>query len=117
MNDKKTDTDRRKFLTVAATAGAATAVAACSGSTPLPDAGMDADIALLNALLAAEYKAIDAYTQGAAVLVQDPSALGQRVLAVAVEFQKDHKEHAVLLYKPVTALGGTPVTEGANKFT
>ena len=120
---KTTDTKRRAFLKVAATAGAAGAAAACSGGTPMgnpdggADGGMDADIASINALLAAEYKAIDAYTQGAGVLMSDMSALGQLVLAVAVEFQKDHKEHAALLDATVKALGGTPVTEAANKFT
>ncbi len=109
---------RRTILQGAATVGAAAVVTqACS---PMPggnDAGVNPDIALVNALLAAEYKAIDAYTQGAAVLQQDSSALGQLVLAVAVEFQKDHKDHAVLLDKTVKALGGTPTTEAENKFT
>jgi bacterioferritin (cytochrome b1) len=122
MNDNYVDTKRRQFLKVAATAGAATAAAACGGSMMNntdggPDAGMDADVDSLNALLSAEYKAIDAYTQGAVVLMQDTSALGQLVLAVAVEFQKDHKDHAALLDKTVKALGGTPATEAANKYT
>jgi hypothetical protein len=47
----------------------------------------------------------------------DTSATGQLVLAVAVEFQKDHKDHAALLVKTVQALGGTPVNEADNKFT
>jgi bacterioferritin (cytochrome b1) len=109
---------RRTLLQGAATVGAAAVVTqACS---PMPggnDAGTNPDLALVNALLAAEYKAIDAYTQGAAVLQTDSSALGQPVLAVAVEFQKDHRDHAALLVKTVTALGGTPANEADNTFT
>ena len=115
---------RRALLKGAAVVGAGAALAACGstgGSTSdagmTMDAGMDADIANLNALLVAEYKAIDAYTQGAGVLTADTSDLGKLVLAVAVEFQKDHKEHAALLDKTIKALGGVPVTEAANKFT
>jgi hypothetical protein len=117
-----TDSNRRQFLKVAGVASAAGAVAACSGGTMMnpdggSDAGTNADIASVNALLAAEYKAIDAYAQGAAVLMQDSSALGQLVLAVAVRFQQDHKDHAALLDKTVKALGGTPVKEADHKFT
>lgn len=119
---------RRKVLTgMAVAGGSALALAACGGGGTTPDGGTgggtnmdggtDPDVALLNALLAAEYKAIDAYTQGAGVLSTDMSDLGKLVLAVAVEFQKDHREHSVLLAKTITALGGTPTTEASNKFT
>lgn len=115
----KTDLPRRAMLKGVATVGAAAVVTqACSPATGGNDAGTPhADIASVNALLAAEYKAIDAYTQGAGVLQTDSSALGKLVLAVAVEFQKDHKDHAVLLDATVKALGGTPTTEAENKFT
>lgn len=110
--------NRRTVLQGAATVGAAAVVTqACSPMSGGNDAGVNPDIALVNALLAAEYKAIDAYTQGAAVLQQDTSALGQLVLAVAVEFQRDHKDHAALLVKTVDGLGGTPVNEADHKFT
>jgi bacterioferritin (cytochrome b1) len=129
MNSK-----RRAFLKVAAVGAASTAAIACSGSSGSGGtgggsgggsgggaggggAGMDADLASLNALLAAEYKAIDAYAQGATVLATDMSDLGKLVLAVAVQFQQDHKDHADLLDKTVKALGGTPVTADANKYT
>ncbi len=125
----KNQMGRRALLKGAAVVGAGAALAACGstggtttdggvtdGGTTM-DAGMNADIANLNALLVAEYKAIDAYTQGAAVLAMDMTDLGKLVLAVAVEFQKDHKEHAALLDKTIKALGGTPTTEAANKFT
>lgn len=137
MNAKNESLNRRALLRGAAVVSATAAVAAACGATPSPgvdggtgggtgtldaggvfDAGVvNTDIANLNALLSAEYKAIDAYTQGAGVLTADTSDLGKLVLAVAVEFQSDHRAHAVLLAKTITDLGGTPVTEAANKFT
>ena len=39
------------------------------------------------------------------------------MLAVAVEFQADHKAHAALLAKTVKDLNGTPVAEADSKFT
>ena len=105
---------RRSFLKIAGAAGAAGAAAACTG--PAMMTTMNEDVASLNALLSAEYKAIDAYSQGAAVLMTDASDLGELVLAVAVEFQKDHKDHAALLDKTIKALGGTPVTEADNTY-
>lgn len=123
----KIDKTRRFLVAGGAVLGVGALAAAC-GAQPMSndagtgggggaDAGMDSDIELLNALLTAEYKAIDAYTQGAGVLMTDSSDLGKLVLAVAVEFQKDHKEHAVVLSATITALGGTPVLEANNKFT
>lgn len=109
---------RRSLLKGAATAAAALAVTeACSTPSGTPDAGDAADLDALNALAAAEYKAIDAYRQGAAVLQNDSSALGQLALAVAVEFQKDHNEHVALLVQLVAKLGGTPVRSTDNTFT
>lgn len=118
--------NRRSLLRGVAVVGASAAVAAACGASPTPstndggtvaDAGTNPDIANLNALLSAEYKAIDAYTQGAGVLKADSSDLGKLVLAVAVEFQSDHKAHAALLDHTISALGGTPTTAADNKFT
>jgi rubrerythrin len=119
MNNKNSEVARRQVIVgMAVTGGTALAISACGPATNNNnDAGMDADVASLNALLAAEYKAIDAYTQGAGVLATDMSDLGKLVLAVAVEFQKDHREHATLLDKTIKALGGTPTAEATNKFT
>lgn len=109
---------RRSLLKTAATATAAVVVAeACGTPSNNTDGGDAADIAALNALAAAEYKAIDAYRQGAAVLQTDSSALGQLALAVAVEFQKDHNEHVALLVQMIAKLKGTPVTSADNTFT
>lgn len=120
---KPIDKNRRLFVQGSAVVGAGLALTACGSTMMTPDGGTqdagmtDADAASMNALLAAEYKAIDAYTQGAGVLSGDTSDLGKLVLAVAVEFQKDHREHAALLAQTVVALGGTPVLEADNKFT
>ena len=109
---------RRSLLKGAATTAAALALTEACGTPPdNTDGGDAADIASLNALVAAEYKAIDAYAQGATVLQADSSALGQLSLAVAVEFQKDHSEHVALLVQLVARLGGTPATSADNKFT
>lgn len=121
---KTIDKNRRLFVQGGAALGAGLALTACGSNMMTPDGGTntdagvtDADIASMNALLSAEYKAIDAYTQGAGVLSGDSSDLGKLVLAVAVEFQKDHREHAALLAQTVVNLGGTPVLEADNKFT
>ncbi len=126
MTVNKDSLNRRSLLRGAAVVGATAAVAAACGAAPTSttvdagsgsDAGVNPDIANLNALLSAEYKAIDAYTQGAGVLAADSSDLGKLVLAVAVEFQSDHKAHAALLDHTITSLGGTPTTAAENKFT
>lgn len=118
------DSSRRTFFTATAAIGAGAALAACGGTGSGGSGGgagggsaTNEDIASLNALLAAEYKAIDAYTQGAGVLQSMSDDLSKLVLAVAVEFQKDHQEHAGLLAKTVKDLGGTATTAAANKFT
>lgn len=109
---------RRSLLKGAATATAALALTeACSAPSTNTDGGDAVDIAALNALVAAEYKAIDAYAQGAVVLQADSSALGQLSLAVAGEFKKDHTEHVALLVQLVAQLGGTPATSADNTFT
>lgn len=77
-----------------------------------------ADIAALNALLSAEWAAIDAYSQGAAVLAapanNDPLRdAAPTVLAVAAHFRQQHRDHAAQLAARITAAGGTPVAEPA----
>ena len=123
--------DRRLFLRNATLVGvaAAAATAACNGPETMepgqPEPKPNADVDNLNALLKAEYMAIDAYSQGAVVLTQQKNNgatqadrdLAALVLAVAVEFQADHKAHAALLAKTVKDLNGTPVAEADSKFT
>ncbi len=83
----------------------------------------DADVVPLNALLAAEYNAITAYSAGAMLIgaakTTDPLyALREVITEVAVSIQKDHKLHAAALVDAINALSGTAVKEAdiAAKF-
>jgi bacterioferritin (cytochrome b1) len=92
-------------LTLSATAVAL--LAGCNGmaADASPKTGSTADdIAVLNTALGLEYQAIAAYQVGA-----ESGLLQKPVLDVAVQFQGDHKQHAEVLAKTVTKLGGTPV--------
>jgi hypothetical protein len=62
------------------------------------------DIGVLNAALGLEYQAIAAYQVGA-----ESGLLQKPVLALAVQFQSDHKQHAQLLSATIAKLGGTAV--------
>ncbi len=62
------------------------------------------DVGVLNAALGLEYQAIAAYQVGA-----ESGLLQQPVLALAVQFQSDHKQHAQLLSATIAKLGGSPV--------
>lgn len=80
------------------------------------------DIGILNTLLTAEYGAIKAYDAGAGVLsnpgASDPLAsAAPTVLAVAVHFQSQHRDHANQLIAKINAAGGTPVAESSVTFT
>jgi rubrerythrin len=63
------------------------------------------DITILNSALGAEQQAIAAYQLGA-----DSGLLQKPVLALAVQFQGHHKQHADALAKAVQKLGGKPAT-------
>lgn len=85
---------------------------------------VDADVAILNALLTAEYQAITAYTAGAGILKNpaptDPlKDLAPTLLATASAFLEQHKLHAEALVVQINALNGTPVsqTKVAEDFT
>lgn len=76
----------------------------------------DADIASLNALLAAEYNAITAYTAGAGLIGAAPDTdplfgLADVIIKIAVDIQSQHKLHAQALVDAIEALAGTPVDE------
>jgi hypothetical protein len=62
------------------------------------------DVGVLNAALGLEYQAIAAYQVGA-----ESGLLQKPVLALAVQFQSDHKQHAQLLSATIAKLGGTAV--------
>lgn len=100
---------RRRFLVGSgATLSAATvamlagrpALAAMSGNNA---EHMQADIRILNTALGAELEAIAAYSVGAG-----SGLLKKPVLDLALQFQGQHKEHADVLAKTVTKLGGVP---------
>jgi rubrerythrin len=83
------------------------AVALLAGKDALAAATGNADpkdVQILNTALGAELEAIAAYQLGAeSKLLQKP------VLDLAITFQGHHKEHAELLSKTITKLGGHPV--------
>src|SRR5512134_1130405 len=62
------------------------------------------DVNILNTALAAELEAVAAYQVGA-----ESGLLQKPVLALALQFQGHHQEHAELLAKTVRKLGGAPV--------
>ena len=101
---------RRGLIKTAGTATlSAVAVALLAGcesrAADKPMAGDPAgDVGVLNAALGLEYQAIAAYQVGA-----ESGLLHKPVLALAVQFQSDHKQHAQLLSATIAKLGGAPV--------
>jgi len=80
-------------------------LAGCSGmGAQAQTASPMQDVSILNSALGLEYQAIAAYQVGA-----ESGLLQQGVLAVAVQFQGDHKQHAQLLTDTIRKLGGTPI--------
>jgi rubrerythrin len=101
---------RRMFLGKAGLALSGTAVALLAGNEALAakNAASPNDVQILNTALSAELEAIVAYQVGAeSKLLQKP------VLDLAVTFQGHHKEHADLLAKTITKLGGKPTAAKA----
>ena len=103
---------RRTFLNAAVLSGAAVALLAgrdalaASQSKSAPSSN---DAAILNSALGAELEAIAAYEVAAGSgLLQKP------VLSLAQQFQGHHREHADLLAKTVSKLGGKPVAARAR---
>jgi bacterioferritin (cytochrome b1) len=111
---------RRALLGGMAITGSALALEAC-GEDAAP-AAPNPDIPPLNALLAAEYGAIAAYTAGIPILemppVGDPlAANGPALSVIATAWRAQHREHAAQLVAAITAIGGTPVAESSVTFT
>lgn len=105
---------RRLFLGKSGLLLSGTAIALLAGNERLAQAagkGSPDDVRILNSALGAELEAIAAYQVGA-----ESKLLDKPVLALAVTFQGQHKEHAALLSKTIKALGGTPVVAKA-KYT
>jgi rubrerythrin len=98
---------RRLFLGQSGLVLSGAAVALLAGRDVLAAKSNDAgagDVRILNTALGAELEAIAAYQVGA-----ESGLLQKPVLALAVQFQGHHKEHADLLAATVRKLGGKPV--------
>jgi rubrerythrin len=104
---------RRAFLGKSGLLLSGAAVALLAGNEALAKgkSGGEADVRILNTALAAELEAIAAYQVGA-----ESGLLQKPVLDLAVTFQGHHKEHADVLAKTVSKLGGKPVAAKA-KYT
>ena len=98
---------RRHFLGQSAMLLSGSAIALLSGNDAFAQKAGGAkagDVTILNTALAAELEAVAAYQIGA-----ESGLLQKPVLALAVQFQGHHKEHADVLAKTVEKLGGKPV--------
>lgn len=104
---------RRSFLTTSGLLLSGTAVALLAGQEALAKdtkgSSVQNDVRILNTALGAELEAIAAYQVGA-----ESGLLQKPVLDLAVLFQSQHKEHADLLGKTVSKLGGKPVAAKAK---
>lgn len=103
--------ERRSFLGKSGLLLSGAAIALLAGRDALAKGktAAGADINILNSALGAELEAIAAYQVGA-----ESGLLQKPVLALAVTFQGHHKEHADLLAKTISKLGGNPVAAKAN---
>jgi len=113
-DDRLVVPDRRLFLGSAALLSGA-AVALLAGRDALAagesrgaksEAG---DANVLNTALGAELEAVAAYEVAA-----ESGLLEKPVLALAIQFQGHHREHAELLARTVSKLGGKPVAAKAR---
>jgi rubrerythrin len=98
---------RRAFLGKSGLLLSGSAVALLAGRDVLAAKSKDAaagDARILNTALGAELEAIAAYQVGA-----ESGLLQKPVLALALQFQGHHKEHADVLAKTISKLGGKPV--------
>jgi rubrerythrin len=106
--------NRRQFLRASGALLSGGAVAMLAGAPSLAraaDKHVESDVRILNTALGAELEAIAAYQVGA-----ESGLLQKPVLDLAVTFQGHHKEHAALLGKTITKLGGKAV-EAKAKYT
>src|SRR5689334_13596241 len=106
-NDPEAVHPRRMFLGKSGLLLSGAAVALMAGQDALAATkGGDgaSDVQILNTALGAELEAIAAYQLGA-----ESGLLQKPVLDLAVTFQGHHKEHADVLSKTITKLGGKPV--------
>ena len=119
---RDTSVTRRTALLDGVRAIAAATVATSIVAHPTRAAAQDArDVSPYNALLAAEYGAIAAYTAGAGILSSPPSgdplaSAAPTVLAVAGHFLAQHQAEAAQLVATITEAGGTPVDQATIHF-
>ena len=105
---------RRSFLGQSGLLLSGAAVALLAGQEALAakgDKSTESDVRVLNTALGAELEAIAAYQVGA-----ESGLLQKPVLDLAVTFQGHHKEHADILAKTITKLGGKAVA-AKDKYT
>jgi rubrerythrin len=122
------DLDRKRFLKMAGSAGAASfgafVLAACGGSsktastaaTPAvtsstASSGTGGDVAILNYALTLEYLETAFYAK-----VVEAGLFSGRVGALIKDFGRQEASHVAALKAAVSKLGGAPVTEPAAKF-
>jgi bacterioferritin (cytochrome b1) len=91
-------------------------------AAPLDASTVDADVKVLNALLAAEYNAIAAYGAGAPLVqgaaTTDPLyTLRGTIVAIATNIMDQHKLHAAALVDAITGLGSTPTAQASVSFS
>jgi rubrerythrin len=104
--------NRRQFLRASGALLSGGAVAMLAGAPSLARAAgkhAESDARILNTALGAELEAVAAYQVGA-----ESGLLQKPVLDLAVTFQGHHKEHAEVLRKTITQLGGKPVEAKAS---
>jgi hypothetical protein len=105
---------RRRALAAGGAVLSGAAVALLGGRDAVAataNANAEGDVRILNTALGAEFEAIAAYQVGA-----ESGLLGKGALAVALQFQGHHKEHAGALAGAVQKLGGKAVAAKA-KYT
>lgn len=98
---------RRTFLSESGLVLSGTAIALMSGRDALAarsPSSAESDVRLLNTALAAELEAVAAYQVGA-----ESGLLQKPVLDLARVFQGHHGEHAAVLARTISQLGGRPV--------
>jgi rubrerythrin len=104
---------RRVFLgrTGLVLSGAAVALMAGRDALAAKSTGGHSDVQILNTALGAELEAVAAYQVGA-----ESGLLQKGALDLARTFQGHHGEHAAVLSRTITQLGGKPV-EAKAKYT
>ncbi len=101
--------------------GGGTIDAGHDAAAPLDAAAADADVAVLNNLLKAEYNAIAAYAVGGGAVTAATSAdplfaLKDTIVAIATNIAGQHTLHATALVSAINGLGGTPIAQSSVTF-